>query len=42
MSNTDVGYEFTDLITTSRAFQANTRVVTTSDEVLVEVINMKR
>ena len=42
MSNTDLAYEFTELITTSRAFQANTRVVTTSDEVLVEVINMKR
>jgi flagellar hook protein FlgE len=42
MSNTDLAFEFTELITTSRAFQANTRVVTTSDEVLVEVINMKR
>ncbi len=42
MSNTDLAYEFTELITTSRAFQANTRVVTTSDEVLVEVVNMKR
>ena len=42
LSNTDLAYEFTELITTSRAFQANTRVVTTSDEVLVEVINMKR
>ena len=42
MSNVDLAYEFTELITTSRAFQANTRVVTTSDEVLVEVVNMKR
>ncbi|MGM0651888.1 MAG: flagellar hook-basal body complex protein, partial [Bacillota bacterium] len=42
MSNTDLSFEFTELITTSRAFQANTRVVTTSDEVLVEVVNMKR
>lgn len=42
LSNTDLAYEFTELITTSRGFQANTRVVTTSDEVLVEVINMKR
>jgi flagellar hook protein FlgE len=42
LSNTDLAYEFTELITTSRGFQANTRVVTTSDEVIVEVINMKR
>ncbi len=42
LSNTDLSYEFTELITTSRAFQANTRVVTTSDEVLTEVVNMKR
>ncbi|MEW5785297.1 MAG: flagellar hook protein FlgE [Bacillota bacterium] len=42
MSNADLSFEFTELITTSRAFQANTRVVTTSDEILVEVINMKR
>lgn len=42
MSNADVAIEFTELITTSRAFQANTRVITTSDEILMEVINMKR
>ncbi len=42
MSNADLSFEFTELITTSRAFQANTRVITTSDEVLQEVINMKR
>jgi len=42
MSNADLSYEFTELITASRAFQANTRVITTSDEILVEVINMKR
>lgn len=42
MSNADIAVEFTELITTSRAFQANTRVVTTSDEILMEVINMKR
>ena len=42
MSNADLSFEFTELITTSRAFQANTRVVTTSDEILLEVINMKR
>ncbi len=42
LSNTDLAYEFTELITTSRAFQANTRVITTSDEILTEVVNMKR
>lgn len=42
MSNADIAVEFTELITTSRAFQANTRVITTSDEILMEVINMKR
>ncbi len=42
MSNADIAVEFTELITTSRAFQANTRVVTASDEILMEVINMKR
>lgn len=42
MSNVDLSYEFTEMITTSRAFQANTRVITTSDEVLMELINIKR
>jgi flagellar hook protein FlgE len=34
--------EFANLITTQRAFQANARVITTSDEVLQELINLKR
>ncbi|NMB36043.1 MAG: flagellar hook protein FlgE [Firmicutes bacterium] len=42
MSNVDLSDEFTEMITTSRAFQANTRVITTSDEVLLELINIKR
>lgn len=42
MSNVDLAFEFTELIVTSRGFQASTRVVSTSDEILVEVINMKR
>lgn len=42
MSNVDLAYEFTEMIVASRGFQANTRVVSTSDEILVEVINMKR
>jgi flagellar hook protein FlgE len=41
-SNVDIGSEFTDLIVTQRGFQANTRVVTTVDEMLQELLNMKR
>jgi flagellar hook protein FlgE len=41
-SNIDIGNEFTELIITQRGFQANTRVVTTVDEMLQELINMKR
>lgn len=41
-SNVDIGNEFTDLIITQRGFQANTRVVTTVDEMLQDLINMKR
>jgi len=42
MSNVDLANEFTELIITSRGFQANTRVISTSDEVLMELINIKR
>jgi flagellar hook protein FlgE len=41
-SNVDIGNEFSDLIITQRGFQANTRVVTTVDEMLQDLINMKR
>jgi flagellar hook protein FlgE len=41
-SNVDIGNEFTELIVTQRGFQANTRVVTTVDEMLQDLINMKR
>lgn len=41
-SNVDIGNEFTDLIVTQRGFQANTRVVTTVDEMLQDLLNMKR
>jgi len=41
-SNVDIGSEFTDLIITQRGFQANTKVVTTVDEMLQDLINMKR
>ena len=39
-SNVDLAKEFTDLIVAQRAFQANSRVVTTADEVLQELINL--
>lgn len=42
MSNVDLATEFTEMISTSRAFQANSRVVSTSDEMLQELINLKR
>ena len=42
MSNVDLATEFTEMISTSRAFQANSRVVTTSDEMLQELIHLKR
>jgi flagellar hook protein FlgE len=42
MSNVDVTNEFASLITSQRAFQASARIVTTSDEVLQEAINLKR
>ena len=42
MSNVDLAQEFVKLITTQRAFQANSRVITTSDEILNELINLKR
>jgi flagellar hook protein FlgE len=42
MSNVDLASEFADLITTQRGFQANARIITTSDEMLQEVVNLKR
>lgn len=42
MSNVDLSEEFTDMITTQRGFQANSRVITTSDEMLQELVNLKR
>lgn len=41
MSNVDLAGEMADLITTQRGFQANARIITTSDEVLQEVVNLK-
>ncbi|NLM03873.1 MAG: flagellar hook protein FlgE [Clostridiales bacterium] len=42
MSNVDLSREFTNMITTQRGFQANSRIITTSDEMLQELVNMKR
>lgn len=42
MSNVDLSTEFTDMIVTQRGFQANSRVITVSDTLLEELINLKR
>jgi len=42
MSNVDLAEEFTEMIVSQRGFQANTRVITTSDEILQELVNLKR
>jgi flagellar hook protein FlgE len=42
MSNVDLSQEFTNLIVAQRGFQANARIITTSDEVLNELTNLKR
>lgn len=42
MSNVDLSSEFTNLIIAQRGFQANSRVITTSDELLQELVNLKR
>ncbi|CAG7603008.1 Flagellar basal-body rod protein FlgG [Paenibacillus solanacearum] len=42
MSNVDLTSEFTEMIVAQRGFQSNSRIITTSDEVLQEVVNLKR
>lgn len=42
MSNVDLSEEFTEMISAQRGFQANTRIITTSDEILQELVNLKR
>ena len=42
MSNVDLANEFTQMITTQRGFQANSRIITTSDTMLEELVNLKR
>lgn len=42
MSNVDLAKEFSEMITTQRGFQANTRIITVTDEMLQELVNIKR
>ncbi len=42
MSNVDLAREFTDMIITQRGFQSNSRIISTSDEMLQELVNLKR
>ena len=42
MSNVDLSQEFTEMITTQRGFQANSRIITVSDTMLEELVNLKR
>jgi flagellar hook protein FlgE len=42
MSNVDLSQEFTNLILAQRGFQANSRIITTSDELIQELVNLKR
>lgn len=41
-SSVDIAQEFTSMITTQRGFQANARIITTSDDMLDELVNLKR
>lgn len=42
MSNVDLAVQFTDMIIASRSFQANSKIITTGDEILQELVNLKR
>lgn len=42
MSNVDLSEEFTEMIVSQRGFQANSRIITTSDQILEELVNLKR
>ncbi|NMB16811.1 MAG: flagellar hook-basal body protein, partial [Firmicutes bacterium] len=42
MSNVDLAQEFTNMIIAQRGFQANSRVISASDEMLQELVNLKR
>ena len=42
MSKTDLAQEISNMITTQRGYQANTRIITVTDSMLEELVNMKR
>ncbi len=42
MSNVDLAQEFTELIVAQRGFQANAKVITTSDQMLQDLVNLKQ
>lgn len=42
MSNVDLAQEFTNLIIAQRGFQANSRIIMASDEILADLVNIKR
>jgi flagellar hook protein FlgE len=42
LSNVDLAQEFTNMIVTQRGFQASARSITTADELLTELVNLKR
>ena len=42
MSNVDLSEQFTDMIVTQRGFQSNARTITTADQMLQEVLGLKR
>ena len=42
MSNTDIASDFAAMITTQRGYQANTKIITVTDEILEQLVNMKR
>ena len=42
MSNVDLSEEFVNMIVTQRGFQANSKIITTSDQMLQELLNLKR
>jgi flagellar hook protein FlgE len=42
MSNVDLAQEFTDMIVTQRGFQASSRLISVSDEMIQELVNLRR
>ena len=42
MSNVDLSRQFTEMVTTQRGFQGNSRTISTADEILQELVNLKR